>query len=95
MRRHKGEIGEGSERQVRKVRALNGYSEKIINRIFVGRSIISMGKPGHDPRRSRVDLCRSRVDLCRSSLDVCRSEVKRKILIFLTICHCQKLKIFW
>ena len=54
-----------------------------------------MGKPGRDPRRSRVDLCRSRVDLCRSRVDVCRSEVKRKILIFLTICHCQKLKIFW
>ena len=57
--------------------------------------ILNMGKPGRDPRRSRVDLCRSRVDLCRSRVDVCRSEVKRKILIFSTICHCQKLKIFW
>ena len=53
-----------------------------------------MGKPGRDPRRSRVDLCRSRLDICRSRVDICRSEVERINLIFSTICDCQKLKIF-
>ena len=52
-----------------------------------------MGKPGRDLRRSRVDIRRSRVDIRRSRVDIRRSKVKRKILIFLTIRHCQKLKI--
>ena len=53
----------------------------------------SMGKPGRDLRRSRVDIRRSRVDIHRSRVDIRRSKVKRKILIFLMIRHCQKLKI--
>ena len=53
----------------------------------------SMGKPGRDLRRSRVDISKSRVDICRSRVDIRRFKVKCKILIFLTICHCQKLKI--
>ena len=56
-------------------------------------AINSMGKPGRDLRRSRVDIRRSRLDIRRSRVDIRRSKVKRKILIFLTIRHCQKLKI--
>ncbi len=52
-----------------------------------------MGKPGRDLCRSRIDIRRSSVDVCRSRVDIRRSEVKRKILIFLAIRHCQKLKI--
>ena len=61
--------------------------------VCAGKCDGSMGKPGRDPRRSRVDLCRSRLDICRSRVDICRSEVERINLIFSIVRNCQKLKI--
>ena len=65
----------------------------LVHHSSYSQTFVSMGKPGRDLRRSRVDIRRSRVDIRRSRVDICRSKVKHKILIFLTIRHCQKLKI--